>query len=55
MREEVLAKIVEKFVPPFAWEQAKGGIPFAKDGIEAYEISIDHLTAKVIDKPEQQQ
>lgn len=51
-REEVLEKIVEKFVPPFAWEQSKGGIPFAKDNIEAYELTVEHLTAKVIDKPD---
>ncbi len=53
MREKVLEKIVEKFVPPVAWDQAKGGIPFAKDNIEAYELTIEHLTAKIIDKPEE--
>lgn len=53
-RADVLEKIVEKFVPQFAWEQAKRGVPFAKDNIEAYELTIEHLTAKVIDKPEGQ-
>lgn len=51
-RAEVLEKIVEKFVPQVAWEQAKGGIPFAVNNIKAYEITIEHLTAKVVDKPE---
>lgn len=52
MRETVLAKIVEKYVPEFAWEQAKAGIPFAKDGIHAYELRVDHITGKWVDKPE---
>jgi len=51
-RVGILEKIVEKFVPEIAWEQAKNGIPFAKDNIEAYELTIEHLTAKVIDKPD---
>lgn len=51
-RGEVLERMVEKFVPQFAWEQAKGGIPYATDNVEAYELNIDYLTAKVIDKPE---
>lgn len=52
MREKVLEEMIEKFVPVVAWEQAKTGIPFAKDRIEAYELAIEQLTAKVIDKPE---
>lgn len=52
MRIPVLEKIVEKFVPEIAWEQAKGGIQYALGNMQAYEITIKHLTAKVIDKPE---
>lgn len=51
MRTCVLEKLVEKFVPPAAWEKAKGGIPFAKDAICAYKLEIESLTAKMIDKP----
>ena len=51
-RKKVLEKMVEKFVPKFAWEQAKAGIPYAVDRIKAYELKIEHLTAKWIDKPE---
>lgn len=53
-RAIVLEKIVEKFIPELAWTQAKGGIPFAKDKIEAYEITLDRLTAKFIDKSDGQ-
>jgi len=52
MREKVLEKFVETYVPEFAWEQAKQGIPFAKDNMEAYRLTIDHLSAKRIDKPD---
>lgn len=52
MREAVLEKIIEKNVPEFAWEQAKGGIPFAKDGIHAYQLSVDHISGKWVDKPD---
>lgn len=51
MRESVLEKLVEKFVPQMAWEQAKSGIPFAQNAICAYRLEIEHLTAKLIDKP----
>lgn len=51
MRERVLEKLVEKFVPQMAWEQAKSGIPFAKNAICAYKLGIEQLTAKFIDKP----
>lgn len=51
MRETVLEKLVEKFVPQMAWEQAKSGIPFAKNAVCAYKLEIEHLTAKFIDKP----
>jgi hypothetical protein len=53
MRVAVLEKMVEKFVPPFAWEQAKAGVPFAQNGIIAYRLKAEHRTAKWIDKPEQ--
>ncbi|MFV0598816.1 MAG: pyridoxamine 5'-phosphate oxidase family protein [Bacteroidales bacterium] len=52
MREKVLEKFVETYVPEFAWEQAKGGIPFAKDKIDAYSLTVEHITAKFIDKPD---
>lgn len=51
MRESVLEKLVEKFVPQMAWEHAKSGIPFAKNSICAYKLEVEHLTAKFIDKP----
>lgn len=51
-RQMVLEKLVEKFVPEFAWEQAKSGIPFAVDNMQAFELKIEHLTAKWVDKPE---
>ena len=52
MKEAVLEMFVETHVPEFAWEQAKSGIVFAKDNIEAYSLSIDHISGKRIDKPE---
>jgi len=51
-REMVLEQFVEKFVPDFAWEQAKSGIPFAKNAIHAYRLNIDHITGKWVDKPD---
>lgn len=45
-------KLVEKFVPPFVWEQAKQGIPFVKNNITIYEITIDHMSAKLVCKPD---
>ncbi len=50
-REEVLEKMIEKFIPKMAWDSAKNGIPYAKDSICAYELNMEHLTAKYIDKP----
>lgn len=50
-REKVLEKLIEKFVPKIGWEQAKSGIPFSKDSVCAYELSIEQLTAKLISKP----
>lgn len=50
-REMVLSKLIEKFVPEVAWTQAKSGIPFSKDKILAYELKIEHITAKYVDKP----
>jgi nitroimidazol reductase NimA-like FMN-containing flavoprotein (pyridoxamine 5'-phosphate oxidase superfamily) len=50
--EMVLEKIVEKFVPVFAWRQAKSGIPHAKENVMAYKVNIEQLTGKWIDKPE---
>lgn len=51
-RKLVLEKLVEKFVPEIAWENAKQGIPHALDNIFAYELNIEHLSGKWIDKPE---
>lgn len=51
MREAVLNRLVEKFVPEAAWEQAKAGIPFSIDKIAAYQLKIERLSAKYIDKP----
>jgi nitroimidazol reductase NimA-like FMN-containing flavoprotein (pyridoxamine 5'-phosphate oxidase superfamily) len=55
MRSAVLEKLIEKFVPPFAWEQAKAGVPYAQNGIMAYRLKAKHITAKFVDKPEQRQ
>lgn len=52
LRSAVLEKIIEKFVPETQWERAKSGIPHALDKVEAYEITVQHLTAKSIQKPE---
>lgn len=51
-RAFVLGKIVEKFVPESAWQQAKAGIPYALDSIAAFEINYQHISGKWIDKPE---
>lgn len=51
-RQMVLEKLVEKFVPEIAWESAKQGIPYALDNVLAFELSIEYLTGKWIDKPE---
>lgn len=51
LQGETLERMIEKFIPEPAWEQVKGGVPFAKENITAYEITIDHISAKVIDKP----
>lgn len=48
----VLNNLIEKFVPQQAWEQAKSGVPYAKDNIIAFRLPIEHISAKVIDKPE---
>lgn len=51
-RQMVLEKLVEKFVPEQAWKSAKQGIPYALDNILAFELNIEHLSGKWIDKPE---
>lgn len=51
-REFVLNQFVEKFVPEFAWSDAKGGIPFAKEKICAYVFDIEHVTGKWVDQPD---
>ena len=51
MKVTVLEKIVEKFVPRFAWKFAKPGIQSAQNGIIAYRLKPEHITAKWIDKP----
>jgi nitroimidazol reductase NimA-like FMN-containing flavoprotein (pyridoxamine 5'-phosphate oxidase superfamily) len=53
MRVTVLEKLIEKFVPPFVWEQVKAGVPPAQNSIIAYRLKIERITAKFIDKPEQ--
>jgi len=50
-RAEVLEKIVDKYVPWFVRKIAKRDIALLKDKTEAYEIIIEHITAKVIDQP----
>lgn len=52
LRQLVLEKITEKFVPEAAWAQTKSAIPHALNQMQAYEITLLHMTAKVIDKPE---
>jgi len=51
MKVTVLEKMVEKFVPRFAWKFAKPGIQSAQNGIIAYRLKPEHITAKWIDKP----
>ena len=51
-RQMVLEKLVEKFVPEIAWKNAKQGIPYALDNILAFELNMDYLSGKWIDKPE---
>lgn len=51
-RQFVLEKLVEKFVPEIAWEEAKSDIPYAVDNILAFEIKCDYMSGKWIDKPE---
>jgi hypothetical protein len=51
MRAAVLEKLVEKFVPSFAWKKAKKAIPSGADRIIAYRLKTEHITAKFIDKP----
>lgn len=50
-REMVLCKLIEKYVPQTAWEQAKSGIPYSKEKILVYKLEIESLTAKYVDKP----
>lgn len=50
-REAVLSGLIEKFVPEAAWAQAKEGIPYSIGKISAYELKIECLTAKLVDKP----
>lgn len=51
-RQMVLEKLVEKFVPSAAWDGAKAGISYALENVTAYELTIEHLTGKRIEKPE---
>lgn len=52
LRGEVLEAMIEKFIPEIVWPQVKAGVPFAKENITAFEITIDHISGKVVDKPE---
>jgi nitroimidazol reductase NimA-like FMN-containing flavoprotein (pyridoxamine 5'-phosphate oxidase superfamily) len=54
MRITVVEKLVEKFVPKFAWKMAKAGIQAAKDNLIAYRLKPEHITAKFIDRPKKQ-
>lgn len=54
LRERILEKIVEKNVPAPAWEQAKSGIPLAREQIRAWQVRADHISGKWVDKPERQ-
>lgn len=51
LRGEVLEAIIEKFIPESVWSQVKAGVPFAKNNITAYEITIEHISGKMVDKP----
>lgn len=51
-KQFVLERLVEKFVPEVAWQQAKSGIPYALDNISAFQIKCEHISGKWIDKPE---
>jgi nitroimidazol reductase NimA-like FMN-containing flavoprotein (pyridoxamine 5'-phosphate oxidase superfamily) len=54
MSAVVLEKLVEKFVPPFAWEQAKTGIAFGQHGVQAYRLKAEHMSAKYVKQPDGQ-
>lgn len=45
-----LEKIVEKFLPSVAWESAKRGIPLILSKIQVYELKLEHISGKWIDK-----
>ena len=51
LRRAALEKLVEKFFPPEAVEMGKAGIVNQEADTAVYEITIEHLTAKVVDKP----
>jgi nitroimidazol reductase NimA-like FMN-containing flavoprotein (pyridoxamine 5'-phosphate oxidase superfamily) len=51
MKSAVLEKLVEKFVPKFAWKMAKSGIKARQGNIIAYRLKAEHITAKFIDRP----
>jgi nitroimidazol reductase NimA-like FMN-containing flavoprotein (pyridoxamine 5'-phosphate oxidase superfamily) len=51
MKTAVLEKLVEKFVPKFAWKMAKSGIQARQGNIIAYRLKAEHITAKFIDRP----
>lgn len=51
MKVIVLEKLVEKFVPRFAWRFAKPGIQSAQNNFIAYRLKPEHITAKFIDRP----
>lgn len=50
-RQFVLEKLIEKFTPKLAWENAKAAIPSALDNIMVFKIYCDHVSGKWIDKP----
>lgn len=51
LAEPILTRLIEKFVPQIAWQDAKAGIPAAKDKITAYRIKPQSITGKWIDQP----
>ncbi|MDR2493400.1 MAG: pyridoxamine 5'-phosphate oxidase family protein [Coriobacteriales bacterium] len=55
MRAAALEGLVEKFVPPFAWEEAKAGIQYTYNDIMAYRLTCDVMTAKRVDRPNNKQ
>ncbi len=52
LKEDVLGKIVDKYVPEPGREAAKTGIPHGMAGARCLVLTVDHMSAKIVDKPE---